>query len=146
MPERSTQLFFTRFYRATKALGKLLDEAVAAELKLDMREFMVLSCITKGTNYPSAIGKRLHANKFAVTRVLQKLEERGLVERTIDPDDSRRVLMANTVAGESARERAIAAMQARLEPIVTNLGAERGEQFLETLELIAELASQEVHA
>lgn len=146
MPETPTQLFFTRFYRATKALGKILDEAVEAELALDMREFMVLSCITKGANYPSAIGKRLHANKFAVTRLLQKLEDRGFVERTIDPEDSRRVLLANTPAGNNARERAITAMKTRLEPIVASLGHERGEQFLETLELIAELASQEVSA
>lgn len=140
--EDLTHLFFTRYYRATKALSKTLDNAVQSEKQLNMREFMVLGSICKGHNYPSAVAQRLHANKFAVTRVLQKLEEHGFIERRFDPDDSRRTLLGVTDAGMAARERAIAAMQARLEPIIENLGTERTAALIETLEIIADQASE----
>lgn len=140
--ETLTHLFFTRYYRATRALSKALDHAVQSENQLDMREFMVLGSICKGHNYPSAIVKRLHANKFAVTRVIQKLEEQGFLKREFDPADSRRVLLSITDAGMQARERAIAAMEARVDPIVASLGVERAELLIEALELIAEQASE----
>lgn len=137
-----THRFFTRYYRATRALSKTLDSAVQETQQLDMREFMVLSSICRGHNSPSAIVKRLHANKFAVTRLIQKLEELGYVERQFDPKDSRRVLLSITDTGLEVRDRAIATMEARLEPIIENLGTERTAALIETLEIIAEQASE----
>lgn len=107
-----------------------------------MRDFMVLGSIVKGHRHPGEIAGRLHASKFTVSRALQKLEENGLIERTIDPDDSRRVLLTPTKSGLSTRERAIRAMEESLEPLLANLGPDRTDSLISALDLITDHLSE----
>ncbi|HLR47320.1 MAG TPA: MarR family transcriptional regulator [Deinococcales bacterium] len=136
--ETPAQRFFNRFYRANRALGGLLEAAIARDLNLEMRDFMVLSSIVKGHRHPGEIANRLHASKFTVSRALQKLGERGLVERTIDPEDSRRVLLEPTPQGLQTREAAISAMEESLEPLLESLGPDHTDNLITALELITE--------
>lgn len=132
--ETPTQRFFTRFYRAGRALTRTLEATLSENLSLEMQDFMVLGTIAKGHRHPGAIAERLHASKFAVSRTLQKLQERGLIERTIDPDDSRRILLTPTEKGLMARSAAIEAMENRLEPLLEKLGDEQAECLINALE------------
>lgn len=71
--------------------------------------------IAKGAVLPSA----------SVTRHVDKLVERGMVVRRVDPDDKRRVVLALSARGTSIAERLLAEERAVEETIAAGLGAER---------------------
>jgi DNA-binding MarR family transcriptional regulator len=48
----------------------------------------------------SALGRRLGISPSTLSRNLQRLEERGLIERAADPEDARAAIAALTPAGE----------------------------------------------
>ena len=48
----------------------------------------------------SALGRRLGISPSTLSRNLQRLEERGLIERASDPDDARAAIASLTSAGE----------------------------------------------
>ncbi len=52
------------------------------------------------------IGALLHLDSATLTPLLRKLEEKGYVERTRDPQDERSVLIAITPEGEALKEKA----------------------------------------
>ena len=54
-----------------------------------------------------ALGERLHLDSGTLTPLLKRLEARGLVTRTRDSADERRVLVSLTDAGRALREAAL---------------------------------------
>ncbi|MBY0599130.1 MarR family transcriptional regulator [Bacillus bingmayongensis] len=50
----------------------------------------------------SELANRLHVTKGAVTQIIVKLENKKLVERTQNPNDSRSVIVALTEKGKNA--------------------------------------------
>lgn len=71
--------------------------------------------IAKGAVLPSA----------SVTRHVDKLVERGMVVRRIDPADKRRVVLALSPRGQDTAERLLAEERAVEDTIAAGLGAER---------------------
>lgn len=132
------QRLLARFYRATHALNADLSAALTTEYGLELRDFMVLSSISKGHRYPSDIARRLHASKFAVSRVLQRLIDRGLIAREIDGQDSRRVRLEATPAGAKIRSEALDSMRVRMTPLLDELGEQRAEALVAGLEQVIE--------
>jgi MarR family transcriptional regulator, organic hydroperoxide resistance regulator len=60
------------------------------------------------------LARRTYTDPSSVSVVVTRLVERGLVTRTVDADDRRRVLIALTTAGRAVVRRAPRAAQARL--------------------------------
>ena len=56
------------------------------------------------------MGERLMVHPAAVTNAISKLEQRGLVHRSMSPDDRRVVLATVTPAGRTLAEEATAAL------------------------------------
>ena len=56
-----------------------------------------------------AIGESLYCDASYVTDLVDRLEERELIERRRSPEDRRVKLIALTAAGESCRDRALGA-------------------------------------
>ncbi len=83
--------------------------AVALELGLAPKQLGVLWKLAPGASMPMrAIGESLFSDASYVTDLVDRLEERGLIERRADPDDRRVKLIALTSEGERCRERALA--------------------------------------
>lgn len=76
---------------------------------------MGAGAIAKGAVLPSA----------SVTRHVDRLVERGLVVRKVDPADRRRVVLALSPRGSDVAERLLAEERAVEETIAAGLGAER---------------------
>jgi DNA-binding MarR family transcriptional regulator len=70
---------------------------------------------------PSELAKRERIQRPTATRVVARLEEAGLVQRTADPQDRRSALLSTTPAGAallaSVRERKDAYLAQRLETL-----------------------------
>lgn len=89
-----------RYHRITCAL----DRRLAAEHDLTVSEFEVLQELyTSGPQCQqlrmSDLGDRMHLSQSAFSRLITRLEQAGLVERTICTDDRRSAMTRITRAG-----------------------------------------------
>jgi MarR family transcriptional regulator, organic hydroperoxide resistance regulator len=82
--------------------------AVAMELGLAPKQMGVIWRLEPGTELPMrAIGESLFCDASYVTDLVDRLEERGLIERRSSSTDRRVKLIALTPEGEELRERAL---------------------------------------
>lgn len=70
---------------------------------------------------PGQLAKSEHVQPPSMTRIIERLEARGFLRRTPDPDDRRQVLVSRTVAGDEFVERSRAVRTAWLTQQVSKL-------------------------
>lgn len=70
---------------------------------------------------PTRLFKGLMLSSAGITSRLDRLERRGYVKRTRDPDDRRGVLVDLTVAGRAVLDEAVSANTGREKDLVANL-------------------------
>ena len=69
------------------------------ETGLSLTQLRVLRIVRDEPSYPRAIAAAAGLASPSATRVLARLEDRGLITRAIDPDDRRRIVVRITDAG-----------------------------------------------
>lgn len=97
------ELLGTTIGKLRNKLHRLMKQHYAAEanIKLTVEEFILLTMIRAKTdqilqNIAIATGK----NKSVVMRMIDSLEKKGLVKRTVNPEDRRENLLSTTDMGE----------------------------------------------
>lgn len=97
------ELLGTTIGKLRNKLHRLMKQRYAAEanIKLTVEEFILLTMIRAKTdqilqNIAIATGK----NKSVVMRMIDSLEKKGLVKRTVNPEDRRENLLSITDIGE----------------------------------------------
>ncbi len=97
------ELLGTTIGKLRNKLHRLMKQRYAAEasIKLAVEEFILLTMIRAKTdqilqNIAIATGK----NKSVVMRMIDSLEKKGLVKRTVNPEDRRENLLSITDMGE----------------------------------------------
>lgn len=97
------ELLGTTIGKLRNKLHRLMKQRYAAEanVKLTVEEFILLTMIRAKTdqilqNIAIATGK----NKSVVMRMIDSLEKKGLVKRTVNPEDRRENLLSTTDMGE----------------------------------------------
>lgn len=99
------QLCFA-LYRASRAVIRSYGPALDA-LGLTYVQYLALLVLWQEAPLPvGAIGARLHLETSTLTPLLKRMEDAGLVSRTRDPRDERRVLIDLTPEAWAMRERA----------------------------------------
>ena len=86
-------------------LKRDMDETFRA-LDLKPLEVLTLELLTRDAHYPKDLARALDAAPPVISALLRGLEARGLIARTLDPEDHRRVSLALTEAGEEVHTRA----------------------------------------
>ena len=123
-------------FRLNKSVLADARTHVGAAADLDLADFLTLRTIDIGVDTPGGLVRDLGLNPAAVSRALTKLARAGLIERRIDPDDSRRSRVELTKRGR----RTTAAIAARIRPGLTQrlqrLEPNRIETLLESLETL----------
>lgn len=71
-------------------------EPLLAEHGLDVRQFFLLVSIRRGAVYPKDLSEQMQLPATLLSRYLDQLAKRGLMERQIDPQDSRRTRLSLT--------------------------------------------------
>ena len=109
---------------------------VAEAADLDLADFFLLRTIVLGIDTPGGLVSDLGLNPAVVSRALTRLVKAGLIERRIDPEDSRRSRVTLTAEGE----RTTAAIAARVRPGLARrlekLAPDQVESFLDALETL----------
>jgi DNA-binding MarR family transcriptional regulator len=140
MTDRFTPDDITRLRISLARIAKLVDRQVSGE-GLSRTQMSVLGTVVRvGPVGASELADIEGLNPTMVSRIIGKLEDAGLVTRTIHPDDRRAVLVQVTKEG--------AQLQRRLRRLRTALFAERlgrlpdalADELLGALPAIEELA------
>lgn len=98
-----------------RELRAAIDCRVAA-LGLTGQQSALIGWIALGETSPSRLAQRLCTDTAGITRLLDRLEEKGLLRRARRPGDRRAVVVELTEAGQ--------AMRPRLLPVLDEVGAQ----------------------
>jgi DNA-binding MarR family transcriptional regulator len=115
--------------RAQQIVSTAVDRALRPfGLTFARYEVLMLLCFTREGALPiTRVGERLMVHPTGITKLVDKLEEHGLVEREANPNDRRGTLAGITQAG---RDLAAEASKAVTE---VRLGADLDDEDLEAL-------------
>ncbi len=131
---------FAAVVRTSKTLQAALDAGTEADLGLSLPEVDVLlnlSWAPGGRLRMSEIGESLLVNRTAVTRLVDRLERRGLVKRCPCEQDRRGVSAELTAAGRSVLAEAAPLLEDGLERLIgTRVAADEAAAARATLERI----------
>ena len=83
---------------------------------------------------PTHLSQRQNVSKNTISVLLRGLEEQGLIERTLVPDDRRAFQIRLTAAGRTLVETTAPAHIAFLNAVAAGLTAEEGVQLIELLQ------------
>ncbi|GHF52144.1 MarR family winged helix-turn-helix transcriptional regulator [Deinococcus metalli] len=98
--EAAVTELMSAWWAATQAMKRHVAPMLAREHGLEFKDFVALSAIESGANYPGLICGRLTMTPSTVSRVIDDLVKGGLIVRRLDDADSRRVQLHLTPAGE----------------------------------------------
>ena len=85
---------------------------------------------------PSELSEAMSVSTARVTRLLNALEDRALIQRSIDPTDRRRIIVKLTEEGERYLEAVYERTHRRASAVIDALGAEDTEAFIRIAEKI----------
>lgn len=127
--ETSAIALVGRLVRAARLLRLEIDRSLGL-FGLTINEFNALCALRRADPQrlsPKDVGVSLLFSSGGLTKLLERLESRGLVAREPDPNDGRGVLVSLTPAGRELQEQAMAAHRANEEELVTPLTASQRE-------------------
>jgi long-chain acyl-CoA synthetase len=113
--------------RVAARLSRLLEVCLASQ-DLSLSQYRTLLFLADGSAAASALADRLAVTRPTVTAVVDGLVSRGLVERTSETGDRRRVSHVLTVEGRRVLAAADAAADARLSAIAGHLDPAGAEE------------------
>ena len=128
-----------------KAFDALEAHALAsiASLGLGLSDFGVLEILLhKGPLAVNAIGAKIRLTSGSISIAIDRLEEKGLVERKDDPEDRRAHIVHLTIEGRKLIECAFAAHAAAMERATSGLSKSERAQAVRLLKKLGTLAAQ----
>jgi DNA-binding MarR family transcriptional regulator len=111
--------------RAVARLARHLATSLTP-FDLSISQYRVLAVLSGGAAASSAVAERLAVSPPSVTAVVDGLVVRGLVTRTPDPNDRRRLTLELTPAGSDLLRAADTAATERLAALATFAGGSTG--------------------
>jgi DNA-binding MarR family transcriptional regulator len=128
--------------KATHDVGDYLA-AVLPEAGLTQGEIHVLSFLAeRGASSIGSIQESFSHRRSTLTGVLDRLEGRGLVTRTINPADRRSFVIATTKSGEVVAGRAAEAIHALEARATEKMGEPARAALLEGLSALSQAAEE----
>jgi long-chain acyl-CoA synthetase len=120
--------------RVTAWLAKRVEFALA-QVDLTLPQYRVLGILVEGSAAASGLAGRLAVRPSSVTAIIDGLVARGLVDRTHQEDDRRRIALRLTGEGERVLEEADLAVDAYMVSIAGHLPDADEVMVLRSLEL-----------
>jgi len=145
-PEAGPLALFRHMARVTLLLEALQEECLSP-FALRFVDYSVLRLLDyAGSPHrlsPSRLAEQVVCTTGGMTRILDRLEKRGLCERTRDPDDRRGVLVGLTEAGRQTSRRASEAYRNGRERVLARLSADEVEHLEASLQRILEIFEED---
>jgi MarR family transcriptional regulator, organic hydroperoxide resistance regulator len=133
MPRRSPPSLVLDLQRATHAVG-LRVEAELQDLGVSQGEAHVLALLAGGAAHTvGELQRGLHHRASTLSGILDRLESRGLLTRTLNQADRRSLLVTLTAPGRRAADR----VAVTLRRIEREVAAQAGRDAVEGLRAVA---------
>ncbi|KUJ73247.1 MarR family transcriptional regulator [Ruegeria marisrubri] len=140
LPLTSRSLPIALLRAREKVMGPI--RLMLADVDITEQQWRVLRVLQEeGPQDPTRIADRACLLLPSLTRILQKLEEKGLIARRPDPEDRRKQVVRITKAGEKIIHDNLSASIRAAERIRAHLGPERYEMLLDLLNELNEMDS-----
>lgn len=121
---------FNRRVRQTRPVGDLTGSQLSAMTSLELA----------GPLTPRELAETERVQPPTMTKIVAKLEERGLVRRTPHPTDRRQVILAVSEAGREVLARNERARDQWLTPALAGLTPEERDTLARAAEILEQLA------
>ena len=119
---------------------ELNSRKLAQQSELTTSQFLLLQYVAQqGQALPSSIAKAIELKQATITVLLNQLESAGLVTRSRDTEDRRRVWVRLTEAARAILERSPDLLQSRFERAFEQLEDWEKTMLISTLERIASM-------
>lgn len=129
--------------RATwQAVAKTYNEQAAKHESTMAMAMALLYIDTKDGTPSTALGPSMGMEATSLSRILNSLEERGLIYREKNPEDGRSVLIKLTGLGMEKRDLSKASVYTFNQTIRENITKQKIDHFFEVTELINKLINQ----
>ncbi len=138
-PSEEATTFLRNMHHFNRGIARRLTPIIENEHGIDLRLYFILKYIEKGAIHPSAISQATHLPNSVVTRHIDQLVERGMLQRSLDPDDSRRIRLIVTDEGKRIAHDADVSLSRIVEVQLERIPADRRQIFLSVL---ADLAGE----
>ena len=141
-PDSLIWRYLVGFWRIRQRFTNHLMRRLAAEQKLDYREYVALQFVERGICYPTELAEAMEIPGYLSSRVIEPLIAQGLIERQIDTADARRVQLALSELGRARLVASDSVLTLELDALLTRLSPERRALLLEIIEELAADSSQ----
>lgn len=121
---------------ASRVMVNILAESLMSvgEEHITVPQFRALDMISTLTDKPTEIARMLDISPPSVSFLLEKLEEKGLIERRFSTSDRRRTVLALTVRGVDVVKRVNDHRENHLKRILENMDEESRSRLVQALE------------
>lgn len=139
-PATDTEHFLASQWKFNQALGRHLMPLIEQQHGIGLKDLMVLGHIRSGVQYPTELACELQIPKHMTSRVLDDLLGKGLIERSIDPQDSRRTRLSVSPAGLTLLQKARTTVDATIQQMFEHIPEEQRAGVLSAVQTLAQAA------
>ena len=136
-PDEDLTRLAGEFKRVWHAIVRGPDPHGGCQDRLAPQQLWVLASLSKGPLRMSDLATRAQTSQASLTGIVDRLEERGLVDRVRSAQDRRVVEVAMSDKGREEMHRAHEAMLARFTELLAPLSAAERAELLRLISLVA---------
>ena len=125
--------FLRNMHGLNMSIVQQLSPILESRQGIDLRLYYILHCIHNGAVHPGAIAQEMRLPNSLVTKHLDQLAEKKLLERSIDPHDSRRIRVSLTDQGLAIMYGSDDILAGLVRERLARIPVERRSAFLATL-------------
>jgi DNA-binding MarR family transcriptional regulator len=133
----TTKRFMYGFWNLRHKLIKEVGLKIQTAYDIDMAEMFLLQHVSEHDLSPSELAEILLIPAHGISRKLENLQNLGLLERKLHPQDARKRVLTVTVKGKEILEGSLALMDEELQTVLAELDKESLEGFIRNLEKLS---------
>lgn len=115
---------------------------------LNITELVVMRGLEENCPYSdnnisiSEVQEGLHITKSAISQMMNSLEKKGFIERRIDTEDRRKIVVTLTQAGKDILKETKESANHNLSEIISHLGDGNTKQFIDLLNQVSDISEE----
>jgi DNA-binding MarR family transcriptional regulator len=144
MGRKFTETVDSKLKTAWQVVNRMYNaEAVLHGGTIAMSHFL-LNIDSQEGSYASSIAPRLGMESTSLSRIIQSLENKKLIQRVPDKTDKRKIKIILTSKGKEQKELAKSIVRNFNQMVESKIGKERVQEFFKTIDKITELAEERI--
>ena len=136
-PNSEVSTFLRNLHWLNMSIVQQLSPVLEEKQGIDLRLYYILHAIDNGAVHPGAIAQVMKLPNSLVTKHLDQLAQKSLLERSIDAEDSRRIRISLTKKGIELMNSSDDILRGMVGQRLARIPNDRRAIFLETLVALA---------